>query len=155
MLSKTFIYISLLLMTSWGSMEKMSEKYQKIKLDNHFCHIIPEDAKDKRTYNFKIKEAAGIILDCSGYDFAQIRKMNEGKDPDMIDIVSNSGTFAIALNRQGETIIDKTTMHSIADHKTFQGFKKGDTPIIGIGTIKITDSKAELMTYWVSMIDIE
>lgn len=156
MLTKIFAYISLLILTNSGLQAQETEKYQKLTLDDHFSHIIPKDAKDQHPPNFKIKEAAGIILDCSGYDFAMIRKMNEGKNPDLIHILCASGTFIIELNPKGETIIDKTTMRPVGkDPKTFQGFKKGDTPIIGIGTIKVKESKAELMTYWVSMIDVD
>ena len=82
--------------------------------------------------------------------------MNGGKDPDLLFIVSKSGNFAVELNIAGETVVDRSTMQSLDNpKKKFKEFDKGDTPILGIGTLKIQDGKANMMTYWVSMIDIK
>lgn len=132
-----------------------SVDYQKINLDEHYSHLKKEDAQDKTTYNFKIKKADGIVLDCSKFDFSQIIQLNNNVNPDLIFIVAKDGTYSIPLNIKGETVIDKKTMTPVGHKKTFSGFKNGDTPIIGIGTIKQEGQTAALKTFWVSMIDIK
>ncbi len=39
--------------------------------------------------------------------------------------------------------------------KKFKNFEKGDTPILGIGTLKMKNGNASMMTFWVSMIDVK
>ncbi|MBN8854449.1 MAG: hypothetical protein BGO55_21195 [Sphingobacteriales bacterium 50-39] len=150
-----FLFSLVLPILSFANLSSDRSDYQKIILDDYYSHAKPKDAKDKTTQNYKVRSALGIILDCSKYDFSLIRKMNNGKDPDKIHLVCKSGTFDIELNLHGETIIDKTTAHSIGEEKEFKGFEKGDTPILGIGTLAITGTKAQMLTYWVSMMDIE
>lgn len=151
-----FIKLLLLLiyLTNSGFGQKKSD-YQKIALDEHYSHLKKNEAKDKTTYNFKIKKTNGIILDCSKFDFSQIIQLNKNTNPDLIFIIAKNGTYTIPLNMTGETVIDKTTMTPVSDKRNFSGFKAGDTPIIGIGTIDKTSSTVSLKTFWVSMIDVE
>lgn len=102
----------------------------------------------------QIKNTNGFILDCSGYDFTLIRKMNNGKNPDLIFIIAKAGKYKIVLNISGKTTIDASTMTSLEGYgNDFRGFEKGDTPIIAIGTLK-PGTTSEMRAYWVSMIQL-
>lgn len=149
------LFCLILLLTAFIGLRADRNAYQKIMLDDYYSHLIKKDAKDKTVHYYNVKAAGGIILDCSKYDFSQIRKMNKGKDPDKIHLICKSGTFDIDLNVSGETVIDKSTMHSIGETKPFYGFQQKDTAILAIGTIAIKEKNAEMLTYWISMIAIE
>jgi hypothetical protein len=117
-------------------------------------HAQPKDSKIIPK-NYQLSNLPGFKIDCSNYNFSLVRKLNEGRDPDAIFIVAKSGNYMVDLNISGETIVDKSTMQSV-DHpkKKFEAFEKGDTPILGIGTLKVRDGKVSMTTFWVSMIDV-
>lgn len=118
--------------------------------DEYYSHL-KDDAADKTTHKYKIKKSSGILLDCSAFDFSKIMALNEGKLPDMIFIVAKNGVFGFPLDTKSDNIIDKNTAIPLSSKKKFAGFVKGDTPILGIGKLK----GKELVTFWISMIDVE
>lgn len=150
--AKLLPFLLLLALTGWHTADPA---YQKIILDDHYNNIQPKDVDPKSILHYKVKAAKGIILDCSKYDFAAIRKMNDDKDPDRIHIICKSGSFEVDLNMTGETVIDPTTTFSMGDHKKFAGFQKADNIIMGIGTLKVSSDTAQMLTYWVALMDVE
>jgi len=124
---------------------------QVIKLNDIYNNIQMKGAPAPQ--KMEIKNMQGFTLDCSEYDFSQIRQMNNGKNPDLIFIISKGGKYKIVLNIHGKTIIDSSTMVSLEGKGyDFHGFEKGDTPIIAIGTLK--PGTAEMLAYWVSLMQI-
>ena len=131
-----------------------NETYPVFALNDSFLHAQPKESKIIPK-NYQLSSLSGFKLDCSEYDFSLVRSLNEGKNPDAIFIVAKSGNYMVDLNTSGETLVDKSTMQSLdTPRKKFKGFEKGDTPILGIGTLKIRDGKVSMTTYWVSMIDV-
>ena len=55
----------------------------------------------------------------------------------------------------GETTIDSSSVHPLDLGKVFKGFEKGDHVIMGIGTTRVVEVKAEMLTYWVALMDVE
>lgn len=132
-----------------------AEQYQTLILNDTFSHAQPVGAKIKPK-NYVLKASKGFKLDCTNYDFTLIRTMNDGKNPDAIFIVAKAGTYIVNLNDTGETIVDRSTMRSLdKPKKKFTLFEKADTPIIGIGTLKIKNGAASMETYWLSLIEIQ
>lgn len=140
-----------ILLFASGAFAQKNNAYEKLVLDEYYSHLTKNDAADKTTHKYKIKKSGGIILACSAFDFSQIMALNEGKLPDMIFIVAKSGIFGFPLDTKSDNIIDKNTAIPLSNKKKFAGFVKGDTPILGIGKLKGN----ELVTFWISMIDVE
>jgi hypothetical protein len=131
------------------------KNYPVFVLNDSFSHVQPTESKIKPK-NFQLYALQGFTLNCAAYDFSFIRTLNEGKNPDAIFIIAKSGKYIVELNTAGETVVDKTTMQSLDYPKRkFKGFEKDDTPIIGIGTLKVKDGAASMATYWISMIDVK
>ena len=128
--------------------------YQSFKLDDKYCQI-QEKNSGIVPKNYQLTTLKGFILDCSGYDFSQIRVLNSGADPEYIFIISSPGKFLVKLNLRGETVIDRSTMHSIEENgKEFSGFIQGDKIIIAIGSLK-QNTKNQMLAYWAAMIDVK
>jgi hypothetical protein len=127
--------------------------YQKITLDDKYNNVQPKGAP--KPLNYVVKPGSGLVLDCSNYDFSAIRSMNSNKSPDAIHLICKSGTFDIPLNTTGETTIDAHTVQLLDRGKAFKGFEKGDHVILGIGTTRIVEDKAQMITYWVTLMDVE
>lgn len=124
---------------------------QIIKLSDSYNNIQVKGAPAPK--KMQIKNSKGFMLDCSGYDFTLIRKMNYGKNPDLIFIIAKGGKYKIALNIPGKTTIDASTMTSLEGYgNNFRGFEKDDTPIIAIGTLK--PGTSEMLAYWVGMLQL-
>ena len=137
------------------SFAQSSKDYPIFVLNDSFSHAQPKESKIV-PQNYQLSNLSGFKLNCSKYDFGMIRIMNNGKDPDAIFIVAKSGNYIVELNVTGETIVDNSTMISLdSPQKKFTGFETGDTPILGIGTLKIKDGQASMQTYWVSMISVK
>ena len=137
------------------SYSQSTDRYQKFILNDTFSHVQPKHSKIK-PQNYQLSSYQGFKLDCTNYDFTLIKSMNDRKNPDAIFIVSKAGNFMVPLNINGETIVDKSTMKSIDNpKKIFNLFEKSDTPILGIGTLKIKNGTASMTTYWVTMIDVK
>lgn len=127
--------------------------YQKITLDDKYDNVQPKGAP--KPLHYAVRAGSGLILDCSHYNFSAIRNLNDNKPPDVIHLVCKSGTFDIPLNTTGETTIDVKTAQSFDRGKEFKGFEKGDHVVLGIGTTRIVDAKADMRTYWLTLIDVE
>jgi hypothetical protein len=127
--------------------------YQKIMLDDKYNNVQAKGAP--KPLRYLVKAGGGLILDCSQYDFSGIRKLNNDRSPDAIHLVCKSGTFDIPLNTTGETTIDAKTAQPLDQGKVFNGFEKGDHVILGIGTTHIVNAKADMLTYWVTLMDVE
>ena len=127
--------------------------YQKITLDDKYDNVQVKGAP--KPLHYLVKAGSGLILDCSHYVFSAIRKLNDNKSPDAIHLVCKSGTFDIPINTTGETTIDAKTARPFDRGTVFKGFEKGDHVILGIGTTRIVDAKADMPTYWLTLIDIE
>ena len=126
------------------------EIYPTVILDDKFNQIQKTDSKIVPT-NYELNSLKGFVVDCSNYDFT-LKLMNENKLPDQLHIISKSGTFTIKLNSKGKTIIDNSTMQSLDDPKiNFTSFIRGDTALLGIGTLK----NNEMMTYWLGRVVIK
>lgn len=130
------------------------KEYQKIIIDDYYSHM-KQKGDSSQSHRFQIEASKGLIVDATKYDFSKIKKLNKGKDLDLIQLVCNSGTFIIKFNPKEPTIIDKSTVQNVSGNNQFDGFEKGDTAIIGIGTVEIVESKASLLTFWVSLIEIK
>jgi hypothetical protein len=129
--------------------------YQKFVLDDKYNNVQPKGATTKPLV-YKVKAGSkGFILDCSHYNFTEIRKMNNNVDPDAIHIVCKAGTFDVHLNITGQTVIDASTMHSLKDEEVFKAFQKGDHIILGIGTTIVAGGTAKMNTYWVTLMDVD
>ncbi len=151
---KNLLIVSLMLI-GINSYSQSSKTYPVFILNDSFSHAQPKDSKIIPR-NYQLSSLKGFKIDCSNYDFSLMKSMNEGKVPDAIFIVANSGNYIVELNSSGETIVDNTIMHSLdSPQKKFQKFEKGDSPILGIGTLKIKDGAASMQTYWISMIDVK
>lgn len=127
--------------------------YQRITLDDKYNNVQPKGAP--APLHYKVKAGNGLILDCSNYDFSAIKKMNHGKSPDAVHLICKSGTFDIPLNTAGETTIDASSVQALDRGKVFKGFEKGDHIIMGIGTTQVVEAKADMLTYWVALMDVE
>jgi hypothetical protein len=154
-MKKKFLSLTGLFLFATLAYSQSSKNYQLFILNDSFSHAQPEGSK-LVPKNYQLGSLKGFILDCSKYDFTLVRSMNDNKNPDAIFIVAKSGNYMVELNVSGETIIDNSTMISLDNpKKKFKEFEKGDTPILGIGTLKIKDGQASMTTYWISMIDIK
>jgi hypothetical protein len=127
--------------------------YQKITLDDKYNNVQAKGAP--KPLQYVVKAGNGLILDCSHYDFSAIRILNENKSPDAIHLICKSGTFDIPLNTTGETTIDAKTAQPFDQGKLFKGFEKGDHVILGIGTTRFVDAKADMRTYWLTLMDVK
>ena len=154
-MKKILLPLAILFLFTTSAYTQPGKNYQVLMLSDTFSQAQPHgSAIVPRKY--QLGTLKGFILDCSTYDFTLIRSMNDGKDLDAVFIVSKSGNYMIELNVKGETIVDNATMISLENpKKKFKAFVKGDTPILGIGTLKIKDGRASMTTYWISMIDIK
>jgi hypothetical protein len=132
-----------------------SPSYQRILLDERYNTIVPKDRDLKTILRYKIKASKGLIIDSKGFDFAGIRKMNDGKDPDRIHLLAKGGFYEIVLNPKGETIIDATTADIMKADRPFSGFIRSDTAYLAIGTLKHENGAARMMTYWIATIDVQ
>ena len=151
----TYMLLAFTLLFSTATFSQATESYPVFALNDSFSHAQPKDSKITPK-NYQLSNLSGFKLDCSNYNFRQVRMLNDGKDPDAIFIVTKSGNYMVDLNILGETIVNKSTMRSVdIPRKTFEGFEKGDTPILGIGTLKTHDGKVSMTTFWVSMIDVK
>ena len=138
-----------------ASFAQASEQYPVFVLNDSFSHVQPKHSK-LVPRNYELKSPEGFRLDCSKYDFSEIRKLNKGKDPDKIFIISKTGNYWADFNPGEIKVIDAGTLHSLKDgSKSFTGFTAGDTPILSIGTFAIRDSQSRMLTYWMSMIDVK
>lgn len=132
-----------------------NKTYPVFVLNDSFSQAQPKESKIIPK-DYQLANLPGFKLDCSKYDFSLIRSMNGGKNPDVIFIIAKSGSYMVELNVTGETLIDESTMHSLDNpKKDFKNFEKGDTPLLGIGTLKIKDGQASMTTYWITMIDVK
>lgn len=150
----SFLFYAVLSISTFAYSQSKNT-YPVFILDDTFSHAQPKDSKIV-PQNYQLSSLPGFKLDCSKYDFNLVRSMNAGKNPDALFIVSRSGNYVVELNITGGTVVDSSTMYSLDNpKKEFKGFEKGDTPILGIGTLKIEDGKASMVTYWISMIDVK
>jgi len=146
-----YLLLALVLIIQTGC---SSPPYPKIKLDDRYNYAAVKDSSTEAP-SYKIKSGEGFILDCSQYNFAAIRKMNNNKNPDMIHFASKGGTYDAALNVTGETVIDAKTMKDITGQSVFPGFKKGDKFVLGIGDTRVVGTEARMATYWVALLEVE
>lgn len=132
-----------------------NQNYPVFAVNDSFLHAQPKDSKIVPE-NYQLFNLSGFKLDCSKYNFDLIKSLNEGKSPDAIFIVAKSGNYMVKLNVVDETLVDKSTMQSLDNPKRkFNKFEEGDTPILGIGTLKMKNGKASMTAFWVSMIDVK
>ncbi|HXD77338.1 MAG TPA: hypothetical protein VN616_06000 [Puia sp.] len=127
--------------------------YQKITLDDKYNNIQPEGAP--KPLQYQVHAGAGLVLDCSHYDFSAIRALSKDQLPDAIHLICKSGTFDIPLNPAGETTIDASTVHPLDQGKIFHGFEKGDHVVLGLGSTSFKGGKADMLTYWVTLMDVD
>jgi hypothetical protein len=147
LLTLTFVHLSVI--------GQLNNSLTAFKLSDKYSQVQPKDSKIKPG-NYQLPSSKGFSLNCLGYDFSQIRTLNNGKEPDAIFIICKAGSYMIKPNFSGITIIDKSTMESLDEKdKKFGGFEKGDTAILAIGTLRNNDGKAEMMSFWVAMIDVK
>jgi hypothetical protein len=147
--------VAFLLLFSNITFSQSNKTYPVFALNDSFSHTQPKGSKITPK-NYQLSNLSGFKLDCTKYEFSLVKRMNGGKNPDAIFIVAKSGNYIIELNVTGETLVDKSTMQSLDNPpKKFSVFEKGDTPILGIGTLKMKDGTASMTTYWVSMIDVK
>ncbi len=125
----------------------------EIVIDDLYNHIKPTGVTT--TTNYKIPSSKGIVVDATQYDYSAIKQLNGGNNPDLLYIICESGTFAVTLDFNNKTLIDKTTTQNIGGNGKFKGIEKGDTPILGLGTLKMEGTTASLVTFWVSMIEVD
>lgn len=105
--------------------------------------------------NYKIPATDAIIIDATKYDYTKIRELNNGYDPDFIQIIYNHQTYAIQLDKTKRLIIDKSTLQNIGGNEPFNGFKKGEKALIGIGSVSQNGKADTFNTFWYSFIIIE
>ena len=154
-MKKIYLLFVFSMLCSIAGFSQSGPPYPIFVLNDSFSHAQPKESKIIPK-NYQLSNLSGFELDCSKYDFSLVRSMNEGKNPDAIFIVAKSGNYLIELNVKGKTLVDKSTMHSLDNpKKEFKRFEKGDTPILGIGTLKIKDGQASMTTYWISMIELK
>jgi hypothetical protein len=60
--------------------------------------------------NYKIPATDAIIIDATKYDYTKIRELNNGYDPELIQIIYNHQAYAIQLDKTKEIIIDKNQL---------------------------------------------
>ena len=154
-MKQSSLFIAFALLVTLNCYPQNTKSYPVFILNDTFSHAQPKDSKIA-PQNYQLTSLKGFKLDCSKYDFTEIRALSGGKNPDAIFIVCKSGNFIVELNISGVTIVDNSTMSSLDDlSKKFNEFQKGDTPILGIGTLNLKNGKAQMLTYWVSMIDVK
>jgi hypothetical protein len=143
---------SLIAFTCWHTPQPA---YQKINLDEHYNTIVRKE-QAKNILRYKIKHGKGLVLDSKAFDFSAIKKMNDGKMPDRIHLLAPGGVYDFDLNTAGETILDASTAEIMKADRPFPGFEMSkDKYFLGIGSIKHTEAREEMMTYWVASIDVE
>jgi len=128
--------------------------YPILVLNDSFSHAQPKGSKIT-PQKYQLHSLKGFELDCSRYDFTLIQSLNEGRMPESIFIICQSGNYKVKLNPEGITIVDASTMTPVdGPTKKFRSFAAGDTPILGIGTLARGKKGPDMRTYWVSMINV-
>lgn len=151
---KPFLLLSLVAVNSMSCNEKQN-KYPTIIIDdNHYnLRAVKNDTVPTQDYNIQASKI--IIVDASKYDLSVLRKLNGGKNPDLIQLLCKSGSYVIDLDTTKAITVDEKSAKNIGGNQKFEGLNKGEQAIIGLGTVKMDGNKAEFITYWVAMINVE
>ena len=154
-MKKTFLFPIFSLLFASEIFSQSVSSYPVFVLDDRFSQAQPAGSKIVPR-NYVLSSRTGFILDCSKYDFSPLRDLNNGKNPDAIFIVSKSGTYSVKLHITSSTTVDRSTMLSLDNpKKEFRDFQKNDTLLLAIGTLKKSNGKAEMATYWVSFVSVK
>lgn len=141
--------------TSLLCFSQQNDNLPLLVLDDKYSELQPKDSKVK-PMKYVLTSKQGFNLDCSKYDFTWIRSMNEGKKPDAVFIICKAGTYVVELDVSAVTPINKTAMHSLdPGNKEFTGFVEKDTPLLAIGTLKVENNEAKMVSYWVAMMQVK
>jgi len=126
--------------------------YPVIKLDDTYNHIKPGADKSVK---YNVKAGKGIVVDATGYDYTNMKKYLDGKLPDKIFLVCESGTYVTDFNTEGQTTIDKSTLTPFIGNTAFLRFQSGDTPIIAIGTVKMQGKQTKMAQVWATTLEVK
>lgn len=151
-MNRIFSILTLLITLSCN--RSNTENYPTIVIDDQHYNLRSDRKDTIPSENYIIKPTKGIVIDPTKYDFAKIRELNNGGDPDMIHILSKQGPFVTDLDPKNKIIVDSTTLRNIQGTEKFKGFNKGDTAFISIGTMNITNT-VEYKTFWFTMILVQ
>ena len=105
--------------------------------------------------NYIIAATDVIIVDAAKYDYSKIRDLNNGYDPELIQIIYNHQTYLIQLDKTREIILDKSTLQNVGGIEPFNGFEKGGKALIGLGSLNQDSSSVTFKTFWYSFIEFE
>ncbi len=131
------------------------DEYPKIIIDDNHYNLRAVKNDTIPTQNYDIPASKALIVDLTKYDFSIIRKLNGGKNPDLIQLLCKSGTYVIEIDTTKEIIVDEISAKNIGGIQKFEGLNKGEQAIIGLGTLKMDGNKAEFLTYWFTVINVE
>jgi hypothetical protein len=125
--------------------------YPVIVIDDAHNHIKP--GADKSVI-YKVKAGKGIVVDATGYDFGSLKKHLDGKEPDKIFVVHESGTFVADFTTTKKVIIDKYSLMPLLGNDAFLGFSNGDAPVIAIGTVRMQGKMPKMAQIWATTIHV-
>jgi hypothetical protein len=126
--------------------------YPKIVIDDEHNHIKP--GADKSIV-YTIKSGKGIVVDATGYDFSTLKKYLDSNYPDKIFVVLESGTFYADFNSEKPVILDKYVLKPLLGNDSFLGFRKGDAPIIALGTVRMQGKQPKMAQVWATTIHVK
>ncbi len=107
------------------------------------------------TENYKIKACSSFIIDATKYDFSILKKMNNGNLPDMIQIITKNGTFAVDLDTENEITVDEKSAINIGGHEIFSGLQPKEKALISIGTLQSVNENIEFKSFYTTFIEVE
>jgi len=151
-----FSFLGLYILTQQTGCNTESNGFPIITIDDAHYNLRAQ-RKDSviPVQNYKIPATDAIIIDATKYDYTKIRELNNGYDPELIQIIYNHQTYVVQLDRTKEIIIDKTTLQNVGGIEPFNGFEKGGKAMIGLGSINQDGKEVTFKTFWYSFIEIE
>jgi hypothetical protein len=130
---------------------KAQQFYPTIIIDDAHNHLLPGA---DRSVIYTVSESKGIVIDASAYDFGNLKKHLNGKEPDKIFVVMESGTFMADFAKEKKMVLDKHSLTPLLGNDTFHGFRKGDAPVIAIGTVVMQGKTPRMAQIWATTIRI-
>ncbi len=143
----TKFYLSFLLLFAVHYASNAQTNYPSLKLTEEYNHIRSETDKSKQ-YSFKASK--GLEVDISELNHEEIRKRNDGKDADVLQMVCEGGTFIVKISSLDNLVIDKATAQPFRGSVKFSGFRAGDGVVLSVGTIK----GGKMVTFWATTIKV-
>ena len=126
--------------------------YSTIIVDEAHNNIAPNADKENR---YSVKSGKGLNVDATKMDFEILKKYNNGNMPDKIFLRNEEGSYIADFNAEKIIILDKNSLKPYTGNTPFMGFKKNDTPIISIGTLKLAGKAMKMAQVWSNMLIVE